>query len=105
MTFTNELEKMAVQKMIQEARETSAHLSNGSGQVSNCPAHADIAKGVRLCLDLLLCLLTATANPRKHAAWSGAAAFVAVLIVEVVRALLAKIGVDVGPATGGLAGS
>ena len=105
MTLTTDLERMAVQKMIQEARDTSTHLSNGSGNVANCPAHADLAKGVRLCLDLLICLLTATANPRKHAAWSGAAAFVAVLVVEVVRAVLARFGVDTGPVTGGLAGS
>ena len=29
MTFTNELERMAVEKMIREARETSANLGNG----------------------------------------------------------------------------
>jgi hypothetical protein len=101
MTIGNDLERMAVNKMILEARETSAHLSNGSGRVEGCQAHGDIAKGLRLCLDLLVCLLTATTNPRKHAAWSGAAAFIAVLIVEVVRLIMERHGVTLPKMAGG----
>ncbi len=55
-TMTQDIEKMAVENMVKEAREVSARLTNGSGTVSSCPAHTDMAHGLRLCLDLLVCL-------------------------------------------------
>lgn len=88
------LEKMAMNKMIAEAKETGVRLSNGSGTVSSCPAHADIAKGVKLCLDLLVCLLTASASPRRTGVYAGAASFIAVAIVEIIRAIIAAHGGD-----------
>lgn len=95
MSMTQDLEKMAVEKMITEARETSARLGNGSGVVASCPAHTDIAHGVRLCLDLLVCLLMATGTSRRNGAWSAAGTLATLIVWKIAETVLAKHGVSV----------
>jgi hypothetical protein len=95
MTIGADLEKMAVGRVVEEARQVSAKLQNGSGYVATCPAHADLAKGVRLCLDLLVCVVTSTTCPRKNALGSGVATLAVLIVWKVIESVMAKHGIDV----------
>jgi len=71
MSIGSSFERMAVQRLRSEARTIASHLGNGSGQVPNCPAHGDIAAGLRISLEMLDVLIEATTSQTKTAVLSA----------------------------------
>lgn len=84
--------KMAMDKLIGEAKEISKKLSNGSGTVKSCPAHVDIAAGMRLCLDILIYQLVHFNSPRKQIVLTGGVVGIALFLDAVIRAWIAYHG-------------
>jgi hypothetical protein len=67
MSIGSSFEKMAVQRLRNDARTIAAHLGNGSGSVSGCAAHGDIAAGLKISLEMLDVLIEATTSQTKTA--------------------------------------
>lgn len=89
MSETTDLNKMAMEKLIGEAKDIAQRLSNGSGKVESCPAHGDMAKGIKLCLDILIYQLVTFHSPRRQIAMTGGVIGVALFLDAVIRAIIA----------------
>ena len=91
MGTETQVQDMARENLRASVKETIQHLENGAGNVEGCPGHQWIAKGLILCLRMLLTQINATqASAQKHLAASSVGGFLAVLAAEVIRRTLEK---------------